>query len=421
MGVPYPLHASTLAIVSLAIVGPLIWRVLAEERERPHTRGDRWPLPILGLGVGLFTGIATASYLTATPYSPSPPAPVGYGWDQRLRKTSWLESLSLDSGSLRSCGCRRSRPLLDAGRYGSVDPAFSIHEKAAPRPLDLHSGGRHVACRLLGVVLSLHDQADIFRVSHEETGLHHDSLAEQIFMVPWPVFAYIAAPLFIGASFQWLPAIGVAVLGLFPLLVWLVAREVAGQRGPMGWSVPIGRAARLGVLGGVAALAATLVFRAGLHQFVSEDTRASVEFTFSFFYWSMTIVLAAQIITVVLVALTTRAHMVVCALTAGYLVALIGAMALLLGPTIAGCIDPLALRPYPCQVEVSGEGLAPRASFIGDDDDLSWTARVISQATVFGMALAIPIVALVATVGHLVRHRHRESLAAMGSPGPGES
>jgi hypothetical protein len=110
----------------------------------------------------------------------------------------------------------------------------------------------------------------------------------------------------------------------------------------------------VGLVGGLACLAALLLLRLGLRASVDADTRAEFVFPLAFLHWQLLLALLFQGIAAVAAALRwyPRDLAVVAGLAAAFTTGVLATAGIVVGPTVAGCVDPIAMNPGPCAWEV---------------------------------------------------------------------
>ena len=190
-------------------------------------------------------------------------------------------------------------------------------------------------------------------------------------------------------------------LWLFPLTAWLRRRHEATDA---PWAFlepgghlrlrPLGRPSlepwRIGILVGLACLVAFAVLRLGLRAGVDAEARAELGFSYAFFYWQLLLALAAQACAGVLAAARMRELPLVGALAAAFTVGAVATAGIVVGPSLAGCIDPIAMSPGPCAWEV----------------DASFTWLVFRQVVAEGAIAALAGGLVVLGVRALLARRH---------------
>jgi hypothetical protein len=109
----------------------------------------------------------------------------------------------------------------------------------------------------------------------------------------------------------------------------------------------------VGLGAGVASLVALLVLRVALRASFEAEARASLEFLFAFFYWQFVLALAVQVLAAALVVALVRDEMpLVGALAAAFTAGAIATAGIVVGPSVAGCVEPIAMNPGPCAWDV---------------------------------------------------------------------
>jgi len=183
-----------------------------------------------------------------------------------------------------------------------------------------------------------------------------------------------------------------------------IRRAAAARRlGGLGVSRSrrIARPLGIGLLSGLAFWALLLILRFSLHNGVSAETRATDAFLLSFYFWTLVLALAAQLMAGAFAAFRSRnPDRLVDALAAGFVAGSLATLGIVGGPSLASCIDPVALNPAPCAWTVS-------ASF-------SWDVfrQVVAQGAIGSLAgggLALGLRAL-------IERRRSDELSAAGVP-----
>ena len=152
-------------------------------------------------------------------------------------------------------------------------------------------------------------------------------------------------------------------LWLFPLAAWLRRRHEVTDA---PWAFlepgghlrvrPLGRPSlepwRIGILVGLACLVAFAVLRLGLRAGIDAETRGELGFSYAFFYWQLLLAITAQACAGMLAAARMRELALVGALAAAFTVGVVATAGIVVGPSLAGCIEPIAMSPGPCAWEV---------------------------------------------------------------------
>ena len=216
----------------------------------------------------------------------------------------------------------------------------------------------------MGIFYTARDSRSIIGISRDATELEHAQVTEIASVGPSWLYQLLR-----DAQTLWVltqPVVFAALVALwaFPLAAWLRRRDRVGEA-PWAFLEPggrlrlplLGRASvvpwLVGVAAGVASLAAFLVLRLALRASYEAETRATLEFLFAFFYWQFVIALVVQVLAAaVVVALVPRPMPLVGALAAAFTAGAIATAGIVVGPTIAGCVDPISMNPAPCAWDV---------------------------------------------------------------------
>jgi hypothetical protein len=182
------------------------------------------------------------------------------------------------------------------------------------------------------------------------------------------------------------------LLWAFPLAAALVRNRQTGEA-PWAFLDPGGtleperprvrilRPFLIGVAGGLFCLAAYVLHRAGVHTFVTLDTRNRDEFVLGFFFWQIVIALVAQGVVGGLAAGFARDRTRIAeGLFAATVAGSIAVFGIVAGPVAGGCIDPISIRQGPCTWDVSG--------------DFTWDVwrQTITQGAVAALAVGLVVV-----------------------------
>jgi Zn-dependent protease with chaperone function len=163
------------------------------------------------------------------------------------------------------------------------------------------------------------------------------------------------------------PVVFVALVAvwLYPLAAWWWRHERVGDA-PWAFLEPGGRLRIpildrasiapwvIGALAGLLALLAFLVLRLGLRAGVDADTRAEFLFPLAFLHYQLLIALLFQGVAAVIATLRWRPRdlAVAAGIAAAFTTGVISTVGIVVGPTIAGCVDPIAMNPGPCAWDV---------------------------------------------------------------------
>lgn len=207
----------------------------------------------------------------------------------------------------------------------------------------------------------------------------------------------------------------IVLLWVFPLAAALVRRRRTGEA-PWAFldsggrlesdrpQVSLLRPLAVGVLAGLACLLGYALHRAGVHAFVSTDTRDRDEFVLSFFFWQLVIALVAQATAGGVAAALARDRVRLAeALCAATVTGSIAAFGIVAGPVAGGCVDPISIRSGPCTWDVSA--------------DFTWDVwrQVITQGAV---AAVLTGLAVVGTAALLRTRRPADELRPAGAERP---
>jgi Peptidase family M48 len=343
------LAAVAFAPLAMGVVGVGVWRgawgALAEDRARPPT----WPLA-LALAAGFLVGPELALERGV-----------------RLEGDRTLLETALGSGAPWIAAVVVGVILLLAW-VGAGAAAWLRALAGSARPRLVTAGGLVVASGLLaafvGIFYTARDTRSLIGVSRSTTGLEHDQVAGVAWVGPRWLYQLMRDGQTLWVLTQPVVFVALVALWVFPLAAWLRRRDRVGVA-PWAFLEPGGRLrvpllGRLslapwvvGIAAGVASLGALLVLRVALRASYEAETRASLEFLFAFFYWQFVIALVAQILAAaVVVAFVPRQMPLVWALAAAFTAGAIATAGIVVGPSIAGCVEPIAMNPGPCAWDV---------------------------------------------------------------------
>jgi Zn-dependent protease with chaperone function len=343
------LAAVAFAPLAMGVVGVGVWRgawgALADDRARPST----WPLA-LALAAGFLVGPELALERGV-----------------RLDGDSTLLETALGSGAPWIAAVVAGLVLLLA--WVGAGAAEWIRALAgSARPGLATAAGLVVASGLLaafvGIFYTARDTRSLIGFSRSATELEHAQVAEIAWVGPSWLYQLLRDPQILFVLTQPVVFLALVALWLFPLAAWLRRRKRINDA-PWAFLEPGGRL-RMPLLGrpslepwavglvfGVAALAALLVLRLALRPSFEAETRARLEFLFAFFYWQFVLALAVQVAAaVVVVARVQREMPLVGALAAAFTAGAIATAGIVVGPSAAGCVDAIAMNPGPCAWDV---------------------------------------------------------------------
>ncbi|MGI9111410.1 MAG: M48 family metalloprotease [Gaiellaceae bacterium] len=274
--------------------------------------------------------------------------------------------------------------------------------------------GSAVLSAFMGVFYVARDTREAIDFSAAGSRLQHAAVAETAWAGPVWLWQALMDPAFLVVAQR--PFIPPALVLLFvvPLAAALVARS--RRHGPTEWafldpggdlrqsplSLRIVRPLALGLTAGLAFWALLLILRFSLHNGVSAETRATDAFLLSFYFWTLVLALAAQLAAGALAAFLSRnPDRLVDALAAGFVAGTVATFGIVGGPTVASCIDPVALNPAPCGWLVSG----------------SFTWDVFRQVVAQGVVGSLAGGALALGLRALLERRRSGELSAARVPG----
>jgi Zn-dependent protease with chaperone function len=282
-----------------------------------------------------------------------------------------------------------------------------LRARAARRAPAVWVAGLAVAAGALTIVLgayyTLRSLAETITVTKEANALLHAQVDEVAWAGPLWLWQLVQDPVTLVLVDRPLIPLAVVALWAFPLAAALVRDRRTGEA-PWAFLDPGGRIeaerprvalARpllVGAGGGLAFLAALALARAAAHAFVGWDTRSEDLFLVAFGHWQLVLAILAQVgAAVVATALARDATRLAEGLCAASVTATIAVAAIVTGPSVAGCVDPLALRPGPCAWDVSG----------------SWAWDLWRQLVTQGAVAAVAAGVLVLAASALFRTRPR--------------
>jgi len=207
--------------------------------------------------------------------------------------------------------------------------------------------------------------------------------------------------------------LAVIALWLFPAVAWALRRARAEDT---SWAYldpggrlslkALGRFPRdpwlIGLLAGVGFLVCLVVLRLALRSGVAAETRAQDAFLFAFLFWELALALLAQFVAGAVAAARARElPALAAALAAAFVTGVIATAGVVVGPSVASCVDPIALNPLPCAWSV--------------DAGLTW--GLLRQVVVEGAVAALAGGSAVVGVLWLLRHRHASEGHPAGAAG----
>jgi Zn-dependent protease with chaperone function len=390
------LAAAVFVPLTMAAVGVGVWRsswaALVENRVPPST----WPLA-LALGAGFVLG----PELSLERIVPS--------GDETLLTTS------LESSALWIAALLAGVVLLVAWVGGSA--AAWIRALAGSRPPSLVLvAGLLVASGVLsvfvGVFFAIFKTGPVNAVSRELGALDYDGVSEVAWVGPQWFYQALWDTRARDVLTQPVVFASLVALWLFPLAAWRWRRDRVADA-PWAFLEPggrlriplIGRASFdwlwIGLIVGGASVAGLLVLRLGLRAGIDAETRAEFLFPIAFFHWQLMLALIAQAGAGVVAAARSRSTGIplVLALAAAFVTACIATGGIVVGPSLAGCIEPIAMNPGPCTWDV--------------DAGFAWLIlrQIVAQGAVAAVAGGLVALGLMAIVSR------RRAPVPIGAPG----
>jgi hypothetical protein len=198
--------------------------------------------------------------------------------------------------------------------------------------------------------------APAYRLFGGQLGADAARIAQTAWLGSEGLYRVVMDPQTLYMAQRWPVLPTLTLLWAFPLAA---ALRVRGVRRTSSWAfldrdppailtperVQLKRAATIGLCAGLSALAACLTLRLALHAGVDAVQRQQNDFVFAFYYWNVSLVLVAQAVAAGVAAASCATQRVLSALFAAFVAGVIGAVAVLLGPTAASCVDAVALNP----------------------------------------------------------------------------
>ena len=217
----------------------------------------------------------------------------------------------------------------------------------------------------VGIFFALYSTRPALDFSRQLSALEHGEVSA----VAWvgPTWLYQLVRDFYTLIVLTKPVVFAALIALwlYPLAAWWWRRE---QVGDAPWAflehggrlrIPLLARASLdpwlvGIVAGIACLAALLILRLTLRASVDEDTRAEFIFPLAFLHYQLLLALLLQGIAAVVAAVRwhPRDLAVVAGMAAAFTTGVIATAGIVVGPSLAGCVDPIAMNPGPCAWEV---------------------------------------------------------------------
>ncbi len=388
---PIDIHlvaALMFAPLAMGAVGVGIWRgswgTLAESKAPPPT----WPLA-LAFAAGLLVGpeLALERFIPDV----EDPTLLGGGFE----RYPWIAALVVGL-------------VLLFAWVGTSGEAWIRALAGSSRPTLATLAGLLFASGMLaifiGVFFALYTTRPALGFSRSLSAGEHEEVAE----VAWvgPTWLYQLVRDFYTLIVLTKPVVFVALIALwlYPLAAWFRRREQVGEapwaflepggrlRMPLlarGSSRPVDRRARSQ---GSRALRRSSSCVSGSGRASTPRRAAEFLFPLAFFHWQLLLALAFQAAAAIVATVRWRPRdlAVVAGMAAAFTTGLIATAGIVVGPSAAGCIDPIALNPGPCVWDV--------------DATFSWF--VLRQVVAEGAVVALAGGLLVLGVQAVFHRRH---------------
>lgn len=273
----------------------------------------------------------------------------------------------------------------------------------ATRPTRATLAGLLFASGLLAVFIAVFTYARDTRVAlGRYRVLEHSAVSEVMWIGPAWLWDLVEDAWLLEILMQRAIFVALVALWMFPFAAWLWRKSRVSDAEwaflePGGrLNVPLlGRPSfepwRVGLLAGVACLIAFLVLRLVLRMSLDPEVRALFEFPFAFLHVQLLFALLAQLVAGAVAARRMRGNMpLVGSLAAAFTTGVIATAGIVVGPSIAGCIEPIAMNPGPCAWSV--------------DASFSWFVlrQVVAEGALAALAGGLVVVGVQAAL-----HRRR--------------
>jgi hypothetical protein len=378
------LAAAVFAPLAMGAVGVGIWRGawgrLAEDRAPPST----WRLA-LAFSAGLLVGPELSLLRFVGPLDQTLLGP-------GLWRLPWIAALVVGV-VLILAWVRESAEAWIRSLAGSARPAA-----VTVAGLVVSSG---LLAFFVGVFFALYSTRPALEFSRDGAAAEHADVSDVAWVGPVWLYQLIRDAYTLIVLTNPIVFVSLVAVWVFPLAAWLRRRDQVGEA-PWAFLEAGGRLRipllergslepwRTGVLAGLACLAALLTLRLGLRAGVDADTRAEFLFPLAFFHYQLLLALLAQggAAMVATSRARTRDLAVVEGLAAAFTTGVIATAGIVAGPTVAGCVDPIAMTPGPCEWIV--------------DASFSWFVlrQVVAEGAVVALAGGLLVLGVQAVLGH---------------------
>lgn len=261
-----------------------------------------------------------------------------------------------------------------------------------------------------GAFYALRETEEVLGVSRAGTAAQHAFVSDTVWAGPRAMWQLIMDPQFLVVVQRPFVVPVLALLWVFPLAATLVRGrrrgrndwaflDPGGQLPAPGPALDPLRPLAIGAAAGLAFCALALLFRFSVHAWVSPETRASDAFVLSFYVWHVAIGVLTQAVAAGRAAARSRnPSRVVDGLAAAFVAGSLVTLAIVAGPAVGGCIDPLSISSGPCAWTVE-------AAFTWDVYQ-----QVIAEGAIAALAGALLVVGVRAWRAH--RHPAEELQSA---------
>lgn len=227
-------------------------------------------------------------------------------------------------------------------------------------------------------------QAQTWSVADSQAQQHYAQAAAVGWRGPYWLWQVLLLVSNMGTATEMLVFSAAILVWAVPLAGWVWSRPIQVERtaavrsyeddraAAFDASPAIGRAMRVGLMGGIACCGGVVCLQAVLHTVFSAAIRATDGFETLAAYWYLALVLLAGAVVSALLAVTVR-HGVLLGMFAAFVTVSLGALGVIGDTRLGGCVTVLALMPNSCS--------APEAD--------STTAFVLSLLVIDGAAVAL--------------------------------
>jgi Zn-dependent protease with chaperone function len=225
--------------------------------------------------------------------------------------------------------------------------------------------GSGILAIFVGMFFALHGTRPALGFSREGSAIEHALVSEVAWVGPTWLYQLVRDAYTLIVLTKPVVFVALVALWLFPLAAWLRRREQVEdapwaflERGGQLRIPLLGRGSLdpwlVGLVAGLAFLGVLLVLRLGLKATVDADTRSEFLFPLAFFHWQLLLALLLQAVAAAVAAArwSPRDLSVVAGIAAAFTTGVVATAGIVVGPSLAGCIDPIAMTPGPCAWQV---------------------------------------------------------------------